>query len=152
MDDKQKRQSIILYVILAIAVVVAVRAFIYPAVTQNQVQPVDYSTFLTMVDDNEVDQVQYNTEADTILFTGKGDKANQTFSTNVFPNDNDLVQRLEDHKVTFTAQLPDAGANMLTYFLMVWGLPLLLIFGGGWLLNRHDLRGRRHRQLRQERS
>ena len=136
MDEKKKRQSIILYVILVIAIIVAVRAFIYPAVSTNQVQTVDYSTFIDMVDDGEVDQVQYDTENSTILFTGKGSASGTTYETNVFPGDTDLVDRLTKAGVTFTAELPDQGSSMLLYLLMMWGLPLLFIFGGGYLLNR----------------
>ena len=136
MDNKKKRQSMMLYAIIAVVVVVVLRSVVYPNVVGQSVKEVDYSTFISMVDDNKVEKVQLNTNNDSILFvTGEGDGA-QTYRCNAFPNDTTLVKRLEDHNVQFAAEIPDESSNMLLYALMIYGLPILLLILGGWFLNR----------------
>ncbi len=136
MDNKKKRQSMMLYAIIAVVVVVVLRSVVYPNVVGQSVKEVDYSTFISMVDDGKVDKVQLNTDNDSILFvSGEGDSA-QTYRCNAFPNDTTLVQRLEDHNVQFAAEIPDESSNMLLYALMIYGLPIILLVLGGWFLNR----------------
>ncbi len=136
MDNKKKRQSMMLYAIIAVGVGVVLRSVVYPNVVGQSVKEVDYSTFISMVDDNKVEKVQLNTNNDSILFvTGEGDGA-QTYRCNAFPNDTTLVKRLEDHNVQFAAEIPDESSNMLLYALMIYGLPILLLILGGWFLNR----------------
>ncbi|ADK68153.1 ATP-dependent metalloprotease FtsH [Olsenella uli DSM 7084] len=135
MNDKRKRQSLILYLIIAIAVAVTLRTLLYPSIATMQVQKKSYSEFLEMVDDDQVRQVQLTTGDNTIRFTtGEGD-GEQVFETTQFPNDDKLVERLEKHDVDFSAQIPDTSASMWLYVLINLA-PLIIIFGGGWLLNR----------------
>ncbi|MBP3885237.1 MAG: ATP-dependent metallopeptidase FtsH/Yme1/Tma family protein, partial [Olsenella sp.] len=136
MDDKKKRQSMVLYVIFAIVAALAIRSVLYPNIMGTEVQEVSYSDFLGKVEGGEVKQVQLNTGDGSIRFTtGEGDDK-KTYKTTQFPNDDSLVSRLEKKNVDFSAQIPDQNSNLWLYLLLSYGLPLLLIFGGGWLLNR----------------
>ena len=135
MDKKKKRQSMMLYVIIALIVFAILRAFVYPSVIPNTVKDTDYSTFLSMVDDNKVNKVQLNTETGSIVFvSGEGDNA-QTYRTNLFPGDDSLVERLKKHNVEFAAEIPD-GNDSFWLALLLYGFPFILIFLGGWALNR----------------
>ena len=136
MDDKKKRQSMILYLIVAVVAAIVLRSVLYPSITQPQIKEVSYSEFLGMVNDGKVSQVQLDTGKSIIRFTtGEGDDK-QTYQTNQFPNDDSLVKRLEKKNVDFSAQIPDESSNMWIYLLASYGLPILLILGGGYLLNR----------------
>ena len=135
MDNKKKRQSMMLYVIIALIVFAILRAFVYPSVIPNTVKETDYSTFISMVDDNKVNKVQLNTETGSIVFvSGEGDNA-QTYRTNRFPGDDTLVERLEKHNVEFAAEIPDGNDNFWLA-LLLYGFPFILILLGGWALNR----------------
>ena len=135
MDNKKKRQSMMLYIIIALIVFAIVRAFVYPSVIPNTVKETDYSTFISMVDDNKVNKVQLNTETGSIVFvSGEGDNA-QTYRTNRFPGDDTLVERLEKHNVEFAAEIPDGNDNFWLA-LLLYGFPFILILLGGWALNR----------------
>lgn len=135
MDNKKKRQSMMLYVIIALIVFAILRAFVYPSVIPNTVKETDYSTFISMVDDNKVKKVQLNTETGSIVFvSGEGDNA-QTYRTNRFPGDDTLVERLEKHNVEFAAEIPDGNDNFWLA-LLLYGFPFILILLGGWALNR----------------
>ncbi len=136
MDDKKKRQSMIVYVIVAIVAAFAIRSVLYPSLTSGAIEEVSYSDFLGKVDAGEVKQVQLDTGASQIRFTtGDGD-SKKTYKTTQFPNDDDLVKKLQDKHVDFSATIPDQNSNLWLYMLISYGIPLLLIFGGGWLLNR----------------
>ena len=136
MDDKKKRQSMIVYVIVAIVAAFAIRSVLYPSLTSGAIEEVSYSDFLGKVDSGEVKQVQLDTGASQIRFTtGDGD-SKKTYKTTQFPNDDDLVKKLQDKHVDFSATIPDQNSNLWLYMLISYGIPLLLIFGGGWLLNR----------------
>lgn len=137
MDVKKKRQSMILYVLLAVSLLLILKTVIYPSIQQGKVQEVDYSTFISMVDNNEVKQVQLDDNDKTITFkTGDGDDQ-QFYKTNQFPNDTDLVSRLSSHNVSFSAEpLDSSNGNLGLIIFMIYGLPILALILGGWFLNR----------------
>ena len=134
MDDKKKRQSMIVYLIIAIALAIGLRAYLYPSITQSQVQEVSYSQFIDMVDDGDVKTVKLNTGDSKIRFTT--DKEGVTYETTQFPNDSGLVKRLRNAGVKFSAEIPDDSDNLWLYMILSYVLPIVLIFGGGYLLNR----------------
>ena len=68
MNDKKKRQSMILYAIIAIAAIVALQSVVYPSLERAQVREVSYSEFIDMVDDNKVDEVSLDTGSGKITF------------------------------------------------------------------------------------
>ena len=77
-----------------------------------------------------------NTGSRNIRFTtGSGD-SEKVFETTQFPNDTTLVQTLRDHKVDFSASIPDNSTNMLLYALIQYGIPLVLFLGIGYFINR----------------
>ena len=77
-----------------------------------------------------------NTGSRNIRFTtGSGD-SEKIFETTQFPNDSTLVQTLRDHKVDFSASIPDNSTNMLLYALIQYGIPLVLFLGIGYFINR----------------
>jgi cell division protease FtsH len=134
MDDKKKRQSMIVYLIIAIALAIGLRAYLYPSITQSQVQEVSYSQFIDMVDDGDVKTVKLNTGDSKIRFTT--DKEGVTYETTQFPNDSGLVKRLRNAGVKFSAEIPNDSDSLWLYMILSYVLPIVLIFGGGYLLNR----------------
>ena len=135
MNDKKKRQSMILYVIIAIAAIVALQSVVYPSLERAQVREVSYSEFIDMVDDNKVDEVSLDTNNGKITFTSK-DEENVTYRATMWPNDDTLSERLNKHTVTYSAQIADQNSGLWMYMLLVYGLPVLLAIVGGIWLNR----------------
>ena len=135
MNDKKKRQSMILYVIIAIAAIVALQSVVYPSLERAQVREVSYSEFIDMVDDNKVDEVSLDTNSGKITFTSK-DEENVTYRATMWPNDDTLSERLNKHNVTYSAQIADQNSGLWMYMLLVYGLPVLLAVVGGIWLNR----------------
>ena len=136
-DNKHRRSmSMLLYIAVAIFVYLLLSNTLLPGLLRQQVQTVSYSEFLNKVDNNEVTKVDLNTGSRNIRFTtGSGD-SEKVFETTQFPNDATLVQTLRDHKVDFSASIPDNSTNMLFYALIQYGIPLVLFLGIGYFINR----------------
>ena len=135
MDNKKKRQSMILYVIIAIAAIVALNSVVYPSIERATVKDVSYSEFIDMVDDDKVSEVSLDTGSGKITFTSKDDSS-VTYRTNEWPSDDSLSERLNKHGVTYSAQIADQSSGLWTYMLLVYGVPILLAVAGGIWLNR----------------
>ena len=136
-DNKHRRSmSMLLYIAVAIFVYLLLSNTLLPGLLRQQVQTVSYSEFLNKVDNNEVTKVDLNTGNRNIRFTtGSGD-SEKVFETTQFPNDSTLVQTLRDHKVDFSASIPDNSTNMLLYALIQYGIPLVIFLGIGYFINR----------------
>jgi len=128
--------SMLLYIAVAIFVYLLLSNTLLPGLLRQQVQTVSYSEFLNKIDNNEVTKVDLNTGNRNIRFTtGSGD-SEKVFETTQFPNDATLVQTLRDHKVDFSASIPDNSTNMLLYALIQYGIPLVIFLGIGYFINR----------------
>ena len=136
-DNKHRRSmSMLLYIAVAIFVYLLLSNTLLPGLLRQQVQTVSYSEFLNKIDNNEVTKVDLNTGSRNIRFTtGSGD-SEKVFETTQFPNDSTLVQTLRDHKVDFSASIPDNSTNMLMFALIQYGIPLFLFLGIGYFINR----------------
>ena len=96
----------LLYILIAVVVYLAVSQTMYPALTNSQTKEVSYSDFLTMVDKNEVTQVQ-KTQGDAQLYftTGSGD-SQQKYSTVIFGSGDGLNEKLEAMASRWWARSP----------------------------------------------
>ncbi len=135
MDNKKKRQSMILYVIIAIAAIVALNSIVYPSIERASVKDVTYSEFIDMVDDDQVSEVSLDTSTGKITFTTK-DNGNVTYRATMWPSDDSLSERLNKHNVTYSAQIADQSSDIWIYMLLVYGMPILIAVAGGVWLNR----------------
>ena len=135
MTDQKKRQSLILYAIIAIICVYVARTVVGPNLDQQQVKNASYSEFLEQVDEGNVRKVKLDAGNKTIRYTiGTGADA-KNYETTQFPNDTKLVETLKDKGVDFSASFPDSNKD-LWLWLLINLAPFIIIFGGAWLINR----------------
>ena len=136
MNENKRRRSMLLYILIAVVVYLAVSQTMYPALTNSQTKEVSYSDFLTMVDKNEVTQVQ-KTQGDAQLYftTGSGD-SQQKYSTVIFGSGDGLNEKLEDHGVQMVGKIADTSGDMWFYLLLSYGLPIVIFLLIGWWFNR----------------
>lgn len=135
MTDQKKRQSLILYAIIAIICVYVARTIVGPNLDQQQVKNASYSEFLEQVDEGNVRKVKLDAGNKTIRYTiGAGADA-KNYETTQFPNDTKLVETLKDKGVDFSASFPDSNKD-LWLWLLINLAPFIIIFGGAWLINR----------------
>lgn len=130
-ENPQKKPRIYLYFSIFILVIL-LNAYVFPAIQEQTIEEVDYGTFLNMVDDGQVAEVEI--DQNQIKYTVDGEK-NNIYKTGV-TDDPDLVARLHEANVTFTKKIPKENSPILSFVLM-WIVPIILfILLGQFLMRR----------------
>ena len=129
-EVKMPKRPILAYYILIFLAIFLFNSIFMPMLRENQVKEVDYSSFMTMTENKEIDKVQV--EQDKILFTKKDDK--QAYKTAIM-NDPALIERLHKSGADFTGEIVEA-MNPILSALLSWVLPLLIFFGIGQYMNK----------------
>lgn len=129
-EVKMPKRPILAYYILIFLAIFLFNSIFVPMLRENAVKEVDYSSFMTMTENQEIDKVQV--EQDKILFTKKDDK--QAYKTAIM-NDPELIERLHKSGADFTGEIVEA-MNPLLSALLSWVLPILIFFGIGHYMNK----------------
>ena len=129
-EVKPSKRPILAYYAIIFLVIIFFNSLIMPMFKSNEVKSVDYSSFMTMTENKEIDKVQV--EQDQIIFTKKGDK--QAYKTAPM-NDPQLVDRLHKSGADFTGKIV-TPINPLLDFALTWILPILIFFGIGHYMNK----------------
>ena len=146
-NKKSPKRSLFYYYGIVLLIIFAINFFVLPMFTTPETQSVSYNEFIDLVEGGEVSQVELQKENNQIVFLKKADEKKpedeqKTPQLSLFGNkqtvyvtssvdDPDLVSRLLDAGVKFNAIWPKAPSLFLTAVL-----PILLMFGLGWLLTR----------------
>lgn len=133
-EVKMPKRPILAYYILIFLAIFLFNSIFVPMLRENAVKEVDYSSFMTMTENQEIDKVQV--EQDKILFTKKDDK--QAYKTALM-NDPALIDRLHKSGADFTGEIVEA-MNPLLSALLSWVLPILIFFGIGHYMNKRLMR------------
>ena len=132
MKQVQKpRKPLIVYYLIAIAVLILFNSFVFPAIVGGNVEEVDYGTFLTMVENKEVSKVQL--EGESIYFTDKSEDSRQ-YETTRF-DDPDLVNRLEKAGCKF-GRVADRQMSPFLSMLLSIVIPMIIFILLGQFLSR----------------
>lgn len=129
-EVKMPKRPILAYYVLIFLAIFLFNSIFVPMLRENAVKEVDYSSFMTMTENQEIDKVQV--EQDKILFTKKDDK--QAYKTALM-NDPALIDRLHKSGADFTGEIVEA-MNPLLSALLSWVLPILIFLGIGHYMNK----------------
>ncbi len=133
-EVKPSRKPILAYYAIIFGIIIFFNSLIMPAIRKEEVKTVDYSSFITMTDNKEIEKVQV--EPDQIVFTKKGDS--QPYKTAAM-NDPKLIDRLQDSGADFTGKII-TPMNPLLDIALSWILPILIFFGIGQYMNRRMMK------------
>ena len=118
----------IFYYIIALVAILCINFLLLPALEQRQVKEVDYGTFMTMIDEKQIDSV--NIESNQIIFT---DKSGDTVYKTGIIEDPDLVTRLHESGAKFSSEIIEPTSPIISFF-MACLLPMLIMIAlGQWL-------------------
>ena len=137
-DDRQKKQN---RRGIVICLLVAVGVFLVFSMMNRQVQQmtnkeITYDKFIKMLDDGQVKSVVLTTDRLKIVPQSSGNSVYQvTYYTGIISMDYSLVERLNKAGVEFKRDLSDNSSSMI-YMLMSYLLPVLLLWGGLFLIFR----------------
>ena len=129
-EVKSPKKPLIYYYSIIILIVLLFNVFVAPLLMKNQVEEVDYGTFMHMIDEKNIGEVEV--EDDEIVFT---DKDKQQIYTTGAMDDPTLTQRLYDAGATFTKQVQKTTSPVLSFILSTL-VPLLIFIGIGQYLSK----------------
>lgn len=121
-ERKPDKKPIIWYWAIAIVIFLLLNMFVFPRVMQHNVKEVGYDTFISMMENKEIGSVEI--ESSQITFTNKDET--EYYKTGVL-DDPDLVNRLYESGAKFQSEIVST-VSPITYFLISYILPILLIF------------------------
>ena len=134
MKQVQKpKKPMIFYYVIALIVILLLNLLLFPRLLEPKVTEVDYGKFLQMVDNNEISEVQI--QSNEIIFSDKSSPANY-YKTGVM-NDYKLVDRLYEAGITEFGTPIIEQMSPLTEFLLTWVIPIVVMVAlGQWLMKR----------------
>lgn len=134
MKQVQKpKKPIIFYYVIALIVILLLNLLLFPRLLEPKVTEVDYGEFLQMVDNNEISEVQI--QSNEIIFSDKSSPANY-YKTGVM-NDYKLVDRLYEAGITEFGTPIIEQMSPLMEFLLTWVIPIVVMVAlGQWLMKR----------------
>ena len=111
---------------------ILLNTFLFPSILKQQIEEVDYGTFLNMLDEKEVAVVQV--EQDYIYFTDKEEEPTY-YRTTTFNSDTSLVDRLYASGCKFGEVHEEEMSPLLSGILSIV-IPLVIFIAIGQLLSR----------------
>ena len=124
-EVKSPKKPLMYYYLIIISIILLFNLIFTPTLMQKQVQEVDYSTFMSMLNEKNIGKVQVDDSE--IVFTDKDNT--KVYSTGAM-YDPTLTQRLYNSGATFTKEVQKTTSPLLSYFL-TGVLPLLIFIGIG---------------------
>ena len=131
-EVKQPKRPLIYYYGLMLLLLMLFNFLFMPWLTKRQIHEVDYNTFVTMVEEGDVGAAEVQTQENLILFTSKD--GTTIYQTGMMP-DTELTQRLLDAGVSTRGEIIEETSPWL-YFLLTWGVPLILFIGFGQFMSK----------------
>ncbi len=124
-EKKPQKKSWLYYYGIILILLVVLNSFIFPAFfnMSGKVQEVDYGTFLTMVDEGKVNEVDIE-NSKQITFNTKEDDDKIYVTGQV--NDPELVDRLYKADVKFSQEIPHDDSPIID-FILYWILPSIIM-------------------------
>ena len=126
-EHKPPRKSLIYYYSIALLIIVILNTFIFPSMMNKRIEEVDYNTFLNSVQSGKVEEVALANDQITFTTNEKDEDGNtKVYKTGIWP-DEELVNRLHDAGVKFTAEIPEQTSPLLE-FILSFILPIGIFF------------------------
>ncbi|NLO85480.1 MAG: ATP-dependent zinc metalloprotease FtsH [Clostridiales bacterium] len=132
-EKKSPKKPLVFYYLIAMAVLMLLNALVFPALLSTPITDVSYDEFLTMVGNQQINEVAI--ETDQIAFTTIDLEGNtQVYRTGKMDDDG-LVDRLYASGVKFASAIPTQESPIIT-FLMSWVFPILFFVVIGQLMGK----------------
>ena len=124
------KKPLIYYYGIALLILMLFNFLAMPWLAKRQIKEVDYGTFMTMTENQEIGQVEI--QENQILFTNKDES--QVYKTGLM-NDPDLVTRLHSSGAVFASEIVEQMSPFLS-ILLSWVLPIVIFIGIGQMMSK----------------
>ena len=119
-EVKPSKKPLAIYYAIVLLVLLVINLVVMPWLAERQVQEVDYGTFMSMTEQENIGKVDI--QSNQIIFTDKDNK--QIYKTGLM-NDPGLTERLYNAGAQFSSEIVEQGSPVLS-FLLWFVLPILL--------------------------
>ena len=119
-EVKPSKKPLAIYYAIVLLVLLVINLVVMPWLAERQVQEVDYGTFMSMTEQENIGKVDI--QSNQMIFTDKDNK--QIYKTGLM-NDPSLTERLYDAGAQFSSEIVEQGSPVLS-FLLWFVLPILL--------------------------
>ncbi len=129
-EVKSPKKPLIYYYGIVLLILVLFNIIFTPLLAQRQVKEVDYGTFMSMIDEKNIGDVEISDSQ--ILFSDKENTA--VYKTGVM-NDPTLTERLYKSGASFAKDIEKTTSPILS-FLLTFVLPMLIFIGLGQYMSK----------------
>ena len=129
-EVKSPKKPLIYYYCIVLLALMVFNSFIVPLIARQQIKEVDYGTFMTMTEEQNIGRVDI--ESNQIIFTDKDET--QVYKTGLM-NDPNLTERLYAAGATFSSEIVEQSSPVLN-FLIWFVLPIILFSAIGNQMNK----------------
>ena len=119
-EVKKPRKNMAYYYFIVLMIIMLINTFLVPYMAEQQVEEVDYGTFISMTEKGKIGQVDI--QSNQIVFTNKDNT--KIYKTGLM-DDPDRTQRLYDSGAKFSSEIVQQ-MSPLASLLLTWILPILL--------------------------
>src|SRR5690606_3500537 len=124
---KRPKKPLLFYYAVALVVLIALNTLVLPKIFGQQLVEVDYGSFLKMIENGEVEDVQIDNDRNRIVFTLKDQKDDNIYFTALLL-DLDLINRLLESGVVFKGTIHEE-LNPIVEILIGWIIPIAIFIG-----------------------
>ena len=125
-EVKSPKKPLIFYYAVVLLAVVLFNTLAMPWLAEHAIRDVDYNTFVSMVQEGKVGQVEIQEQNNRILFTDKDERT--VYKTAMVP-DSDLISRLLEAGVSTSGE--EIEQTSLLVDILSWILPLVVFIALG---------------------
>ena len=128
-EVKNNKKPFIFYYAVVILIMILLNIFLFPKMLSPTVTEVGYDTFLSMLEEKQVKEVQIDSQENQIIFSDKGDPVNY-YETGIFP-DPDLLTRLENAEVEggYGTQIIEQVSPWMSILMSLVPFIILIVIG-----------------------
>ena len=114
-EIKSPKKPLIYYYCIALAVIFLLNNLLFPKMLEMQIKEVDYGTFLSMLEEENIEEVEV--EENQIVFSDRQDP--QKFYKTGRMEDPDLVDRLHAADVRFGSEIVQQASPIVSWFISI---------------------------------
>jgi cell division protease FtsH len=129
-EVKNPKKPVYYFYAIVMLLIILFNFAVMPWLVQRQIKEIDYGTFISMAENQEIGSVQI--QSNQIIFTDKDGR--QVYKTGVM-DDPDLVSRLTDSGAVFSSKIVEE-TSPLQSLLLTWVLPMIIFALLGQLMSR----------------
>ena len=128
-EVKNNKKPFIFYYAVVILIMILLNLFLFPKMLSPTITEVGYDTFLSMLEEKQVKEVQIDSQENQIIFSDKGEPVNY-YETGIFP-DPDLLTRLENAEVEggYGTQIIEQVSPWMSILMSLVPFIILIVIG-----------------------